>query len=125
MAAVIKGETYVFGIDSGVVANAVLTSINFNSEFANTGQVLNEDGQIVHERMDDLQTTGSCAMQFTAANTSNLTDVGNVDQFTYDGVTYYLTEITDSRNNNRFAEYSFNFEYVDHTGNAAETVALP
>lgn len=125
MAAVIKGETYVFGIDSGVVANAVLTSINFNSEFANTGQVLNEDGQIVHERMDDLQTTGSCTMQFTAANTSDLTDVGNVDQFTYDGVTYYLTEITDSRTNNGFAEYSFNFEYVDHTGNAAETVALP
>ena len=121
MAAVIKGETYVFGIDSGAVTNAVLTSINFNSEFANTGQVLNEDGQIVHERMDDLQTTGSASMQFTASNTMDLTDVGNVDQFTYDGVTYYITEITKTSTNNGFAEMSFNFEYVDHTSNAAET----
>jgi|11_taG_2_1085331.scaffolds.fasta_scaffold112390_1 hypothetical protein len=123
MAAVIKGETYVFGIDSGAVTNAVLTSINFNSEFANTGQVLNEDGQIVHERMDDLQTTGSASMQFTASNTMDLTDVGNVDQFTYDGVTYYITEITKTSTNNGFAEMSFNFEYVDHTSNAAETPA--
>jgi len=123
MAAVIKGETYVFGIDSGAVTNAVLTSINFNSEFANTGQVLNEDGQIVHERMDDLQTTGSATMQFTASNTMDLTDVGNVDQFTYDGVTYYITEITKTSTNNGFAEMSFNFEYVDHTSNAAETPA--
>lgn len=122
MAAVIKGETFVFGIDSGVVTNAVLTSINFNSEFANTGQVLNEDGQIVHERMDDLQTTGSATMQFTASNTMDLTDVGNVDQFTYDGVTYWITEISKSRTNNGFAEMSVNFEYVDHTTNAAETV---
>ena len=123
MAAVIKGETYVFGIDSGAVTNAVLTSINFNSEFANTGQVLNEDGQIVHERMDDLQTTGSASMQFTASNTMDLTDVDNVDQFTYDGVTYYITEITKTSTNNGFAEMSFNFEYVDHTSNAAETPA--
>ena len=123
MAAVIKGETYVFGIDSGAVTNAVLTSINFNSEFANTGQVLNEDGQIVHERMDDLQTTGSATMQFTASNTMDLTDVDNVDQFTYDGVTYYITEITKTSTNNGFAEMSFNFEYVDHTSNAAETPA--
>ena len=123
MAAVIKGETYVFGIDSGAVTNAVLTSINFNSEFANTGQVLNEDGQIVHERMDDLQTTGSATMQFTASNTMDLTDVGNVDQFTYDGVTYYITEITKTSTNNGFAEMSFNFEFVDHTANAAETPA--
>ena len=123
MAAVIKGETYVFGIDSGAVTNAVLTSINFNSEFANTGQVLNEDGQIVHERMDDLQTTGSATMQFTASNTMDLTDVGNVDQFTYDSVTYYITEITKTSTNNGFAEMSFNFEYVDHTSNAAETPA--
>ena len=123
MAAVIKGETYVFGIDSGAVTNAVLTSINFNSEFANTGQVLNEDGQIVHERMDDLQTTGSATMQFTASNTMDLTDVGNVDQFTYDSVTYYITEITKTSTNNGFAEMSFNFEFVDHTTNAAETPA--
>ena len=53
----------------------------------------------------------------------DLTDVGNVDQFTYDGVTYYITEITKTSTNNGFAEMSFNFEYVDHTSNAAETPA--
>jgi len=119
MAAVIKGDTYVFGIDSGAVTNAVLTSINFNSEFANTGQVLNEDGQIVHERMDDLQTTGSCTMQFTAGNDRDLAD--SFDTFTYDGVNYYITEITKTSTNNGFAEMSFNFEFVDHTSNAVET----
>ena len=117
MAAVIKGETFVFGIDSGVVDNAVLTSINFNSEFANTGQVLNEEGQIVHERMDDLQTTGSATMQFTSTNNIDLTDTSGVDQFTYDGVTYYITEITKTRTNNGFAEMSVNFEFVDHATN--------
>jgi len=120
MAAVTKGEVFVFGIDSAVVTNAVLTSITFNSEFANQGQVLNEDGQIVHERLDDVRTSGSCTMQFTASNTYDLTDVGNVDQFTYDGVTYWITEITKSRTNNGFAEMSFSFEYADHTTNAAE-----
>lgn len=121
MAAVIKGETYVFGIDSGVVANAVLTSISFDSEFAVQASVLNESGQIVHERMSDLRTTGTATMQFTAANTNDLTDVLNADQFTYDGVTYWLTEITDSRTNNGFAELTFSFEYADHTANALET----
>ena len=69
------------------------------------------------------KTTGSASMQFTASNTMDLTDVGNVDQFTYDGVTYYITEITKTSTNNGFAEMSFNFEYVDHTSNAAETPA--
>jgi len=59
-------------------------------------------------------------MQFTAANDRDLTDVGSVDQFTYDGTTYWITEITKSRTNNGFAELSFNFEYIDHTTNAAE-----
>ena len=119
MAAVIKGDTFVFGIDTGVVTNAVLTSISFNNEFANQGQVLNEDGQIVHERLDDLQTTGSCTMQFTATNASDLIDGAN-GQFTYDGVVYWLTEITKNRTNNGFAELSFNFEYADHVTNIAE-----
>ena len=121
MAAVIKGGAFIFGIDSGAVSNAVLTSINFNNEFANQGQVLNEEGQIIYERMDDLQTTGSCTMQFTGAIDKDLAT--SVDQFTYDGTTYWITEITKNLTNNGFGEMSFNFEYVDHATNTGDAPA--
>lgn len=118
MAAVEKGEVYVFGIDTGAVTNAVLTSINFDNQYANVSEVLNENGQVVSTRWDDITTTGSCTMQFTAANDRDL--AATFDTFTYDGVTYYITEITDSRTNNGYAEMSFSFEFIDYAANYTE-----
>lgn len=120
MAAVEKGEVYVFGIDTGVVANAVLTSINFDSQYANTNEVQNELGQVVSTRWDDIQVTGSATMQFTASNDRDLEDT--FDTFTYDSVNYYITEITKSYTNNGYAEMTFNFESIDFTQNLADHI---
>lgn len=119
MAAVTKGNIYVFGIDSGVMTNAVLTSINFDQAFNNTGQVLNESGSVIHERMDDIHVTGSATMTVSGDTTLDLDDTTNFDEFTYDSTTYYITDMSVTKSNNGFQEISVTFENIDYAGNAA------
>ena len=116
MAAVTKGNIYVYGIDSGVMTNAVLTSINFDQAFNNTGQVQDEQGNVIHERMDDIHITGSATMTVSGDTALDLNDT--VDEFTYDSVTYYITDMSVSKSSNGFQEISVSFEKIDYVGNA-------
>jgi len=118
MAAVLKGATtpaFIWGIDTGVMTNAVLTSINFDSSFNNSGSVQDELGNIVHERHDDIHVTGSATMTVSGDTTLDLVD--SVDEFTYDSVTYYITDMSVSRSNNSFHEISVTFENIDYAAN--------
>ena len=108
MAAVTKGNIYVYGIDSGVMTNAVLNSINFDQAFNNTGNVLDENGNVILERMDDIHTTGSATMVLSGDTTLALND--SVDEFTYDSVTYYITDMTVAKTSQGFREVSVSFE---------------
>ena len=108
MAAVTKGNIYVYGIDSGVMTNAVLNSINFDQAFNNTGNVLDENGNVIFERMDDIHTTGSATMVLSGDTTLALND--SVDEFTYDAATYYITDMTVAKTSQGFREVSVSFE---------------
>ena len=108
MAAVTKGNIYVYGIDSGVMTNAVLNSINYDQAFNNTANVLDENGNVIFERMDDIHTTGSATMVISGDTTLALND--SVDEFTYDSVTYYITDMTVAKTSQGFREVSVSFE---------------
>jgi len=119
MAAVTKGNIYVWGIDTGVFTNAVLNSINFDQAFNNTGNVLDEVGNVIHERMADIHVTGSATMTVSGDTGMDLTDTLTADEFTYDGTTYYITDQSVSKSNGSFQEISVSFESIDYTTNAA------
>ena len=119
MAAVTKGNIYVWGIDTGVFSNAVLNSINFDEAFNNTGNVLDEDGNVIHERMADIHTTGTAQMVVSGVTGKDLDDTATADEFTYDGTTYYITEQSVSKSNGSFRTIDVSFEYIDYTTNAA------
>ena len=110
MAAVTKGNIYVYGIDSGVFTNAVLNSINFDQAFNNTGNVLDENGNVIFERMDDIHTTGSATMVLSGDTGLALDDTLSVDEFTYDSVTYYITDMSVAKTSQGFRELSVSFE---------------
>ena len=116
MAAVTKGNIYVWGIDTGVFTNAVLNSINYDQAFNNTGNVLDEVGNVIHERMADIHVTGSATMTVSGATGMDLTAAA--DGFTYDGTTYYITDHSVSKSNGSFQEISVSFESIDYTTNA-------
>ena len=108
MAAVTKGNIYVYGIDSGVFTNAVLNSINFDQAFNNTGNVLDENGNVIFERMDDIHTTGTAQMVLSGDTTLAL--AATFDEFTYDSVTYYITDMSVAKTSQGFRELSVSFE---------------
>ena len=114
MAAVTKGNIYIYGIDSGVMTNAVLNSINFDQAFNNTANVLDENGNVIFERMDDIHTTGSATMVVSGDTGLDLTDVATADEFTYDSVTYYITSLSMAATSQGFQEISVDFESLPY-----------
>ena len=113
MAAIVKGATvHVWGITAGTFASAVVTSINFGDSFNNTGDVIDEIGNVIESRMDDIHTTGSLTLNY---ETTVFAETAMGGQFTYDSVIYYLTGRTNTLSNAGFAEWSYDFktsEYV-------------
>tara|TARA_Y100000593_G_C4079980_1_gene223379 strand:- start:81 stop:428 length:348 start_codon:yes stop_codon:yes gene_type:complete len=111
MASITKGASvHVFGIDTGTFTDAVVTAINFNDTFNNTAEIINEVGNVIEERMDDVHTTGTVTLRFE----SSYAPVAMGGQFTYDSVTYYLTDRTLTQTNGDYREWSFNFKTSEY-----------
>ena len=94
----------------GTFTDAIVTAISFSDSFNNTGEIKNEIGNVIEERMDDVHTTGSVTLNFEATYTP--TAMGG--QFTYDSVIYYLTGRTQTLNNEGYAEWSYDFKTSEY-----------
>jgi hypothetical protein len=91
MAAVTKGTAHVWGIGAGVgaIANATVLSFNIDDEHANVGQTVNEIGNKIEDRRDDLTKTGTITLKIRTAYTV----AAAATQLTYNSVLYLITKV--------------------------------
>lgn len=90
MAAVTKGTAHLFGIQAGVgaIGDATVLSFNLDEEHANVATTINEIGNEIEDRRDDLHKTGTITLKIRAA----YTELDAADQITYDSVIYLITK---------------------------------
>jgi hypothetical protein len=86
MSAIVKGTAHLYGIQAGVAAitNATVVSVSLNKEYKNTSETVNEIGNVIERRYDDLTTEGTITIRPRSGFTSLLSGT-NV---TYGGVSY-------------------------------------
>lgn len=110
MAAINKGTAvYVFGIDDGSVTSATITAISVKEEYNNVGEVKGEDGKIIEKRFDDRHKTGTVTMLYEVEPTGAI----GSGTFAYDGETYWISDRSDSKSNNGYAEFTYSIRKTE------------
>lgn len=91
MAAVSKGTAHLWHIQAGVgaVTNATVTGFSKNEVHANKGQTVNEIGNQIEDRADDLHETGTITLLIRAGYT--VADA--FSQITYNSVIYVIDSV--------------------------------
>lgn len=91
MAAIVKGTAHIFGIVAGVAAvtNATVLSFSLDSEHANKASTVNEIGNLIEERYDDLTKTGSITLKIR----TDYVVATAASQITYNSVIYVITKV--------------------------------
>lgn len=82
------GTAHLFGIDT-TVSNATLTDDNFEDVMKNMAEVVDEIGNVINKRMDDLTTTGTVTLIQRSAYTAPA--VGTA--LTYNAVAYKVMRV--------------------------------
>lgn len=92
MSAIVKGTAHLYGITAGVgpVTNATVLSFSMDDEHANVSQTVNEIGNVIEDRRDDLTKTGSITLRIRSGYT--VPAAGSV--FTYNSVPYQITKVS-------------------------------
>ena len=82
------GTAHLFGIDSSV-SNATLTDESFEDILKNVAEVVDEIGNLINKRMDDLTTTGTVTLIQRTSYTAPV--VGT--SLTYNGTAYKVMRV--------------------------------
>lgn len=92
MAAETKGTAHLWHITAGVgaITNATVTAFSIDSEHANKGVTLNEIGNKIEDRRDDLTKTGSITLKIRSAYTVAVA----FTNITYDSVKYQINKVS-------------------------------
>lgn len=112
MAATTKGTAHVFGITAGVgaITNATVLSFNLDSEHANATTTVNEIGNEIEDRRDDLHHTGSITLRMRAAYTV----AAAASQITYNSVIYLITSVGQAETNSDFVTITYNIKKTEY-----------
>jgi len=91
MAAVSKGTAHLWHVTAGVgaITNATVTAFSLDSEHLNKGVTVNEIGNKIEDRRDDLAKTGSITLIPRAAYTV----AEAFSQITYNSVIYIIEKV--------------------------------
>jgi hypothetical protein len=86
-----KGTAHLWHITAGVAAitNATVVSFSLDSEHANVAVTLNELGNKIEDRRDDLTKTGSITLRIRAGYTV----AAAFTNITYGGETFMITKV--------------------------------
>jgi len=81
-----KGTAHLYGIDGGVaiVTNATVLSFSLNSSNKNTAETVNEIGNEIERRYDDLHQEGTLVLKIR----SGFTELVPGANYTYDSVAF-------------------------------------
>jgi len=112
MAAITKGTAHVWGIAAGVgaITNATVLSFNLDEEHANKGSTVNEIGNLIEERYDDLTKTGSITLKIRAAYTV----AAAATQITYNTVLYVITKVGRAEQSGDFVVITYDIKTSEY-----------
>jgi hypothetical protein len=111
MAAITHGTAFLFGV-SGTITDTAVQSFQLKDEHQNNTQVMDEIGNEVTNRHDDLVNEGTITLKFE----SGYTPAGSETLITYDSVEYRITSVDKNQVNNDHREITYGIkttEYVD------------
>lgn len=113
MAVTVKGTAHVFGIAAGVgaVTNATVLSFSLDEEHQNQAQTVNEIGNEIERRYDDLAKTGSITLRIRAGYSV----AAAATNLTYDSVAYIIESVGRAEEAQGFVVITYNIrtsEYI-------------
>jgi hypothetical protein len=109
MAAIIHGTAYVFGV-AGTITNAAVQSFQLKDEHQNNTTVMDEIGNEIVNRHDDLVKEGTIVLKHEAAYTEETVE----DVITYDTVNYRVTSIDKNEVNNEHREITYSIKTTEY-----------
>jgi len=113
MAAVTKGTAHVWGIAAGTsaITNATVLSFSLDEEAVNTGTTVNEIGNVIERRYDDITKTGSITLKIR----SGYTVAAAATQITYNSILYIVEKVARAEQSGDFVVITYDIktsEYV-------------
>lgn len=113
MAAVTKGTAHVHGIVAGVgaITNATVLSFNLDADPVNRNTTVNEIGNVIERRYDDITKTGSITLKIRSAYTV----AAAATQITYDSVIYLIEKVGRAETSGDFVVITYDIitsEYI-------------
>lgn len=113
MAAIVKGTAHVWGIEAGTgaVTNATVLSFSLDKEHQNQAQTVDEIGNEIERRYDDLAKTGSITLRIR----TGYTEATAASTLAYDGVTYIIESVGRAEESQGFVVITYNLrtsEYI-------------
>jgi hypothetical protein len=112
MAATEYGTAHVFGIAAGVgaITNATVTGFDVTDEHKNRTQVVNELGNEILDRYDDLHKTGTITCRIRSAYTV----AAAATQITYNSVKYIITSVARAESSGDFVQITYNIKTSEY-----------
>ena len=113
MGQVTHGEAFLYGID-GIVTNCAVQSVSRKKAFANTSEVVNESGNRITKRYDDL----SADITIELIPKGAFVEPEPGQSLTYKTIKYIIESVDDKREAKGFARYTLTCtkpEYINVT----------
>jgi hypothetical protein len=101
MAAVNQGEAFLYGID-GTITNCAVQSVTRKKSFANTSEVVNEQGNRITKRYDDV--SDDITIELIPKSAYSVPAIGG--RLSYGGVSYIIESVDDKREAKGFVRYT-------------------
>jgi hypothetical protein len=108
MAATVKGTAHLFGISAGVasITKATVVSFDTTKQHNNRAQTVNEEGNQIEDRFDDLHETGSITIRIQ----TGYTEPAAASVLTYDEVAYLITSVQRQESSSDFVQLTLTIE---------------
>ena len=109
MAAITHGTAYLFGV-SGTITDAAVQSFQLKDEHQNNTQVMDEIGNEVTNRHDDIVNEGTITLKHESGYTVETAEA----TITYDSVVYRVTSVDKNQVNNDHREITYGIKTTEY-----------
>ncbi len=103
------GTAHVFGV-AGTITNATVQSFNVTEDFQNRTNTLDEDGNEIERRMDDIVSSGDITIRIQAA--FSIPNAGEL--LTYDSIEYEIITVGQAKTNDAHVVVTLSIKTTEH-----------
>ena len=109
MAAITHGTAFLFGV-SGTITDAAVQSFQIKDEHQNNTEVMDEDGNEISNRHDDLATEGTIVLKHESGFTPNAAET----VITYETIKYRVTSVDKNQTNGDHREITYSIKTTEN-----------